>query len=348
MLATKSRLRCRSCIVGALNKRNGHKGSFGKRTSHIDGVYFRHTDRLLLRLYMLDGLYQSVICYYTVYLMFQPGNFLAEIGSPVDNPNSFGIFVAFAAVITVNFYILMNTYRWDWATLLVVGISLILAFGWTGIYTSFTSSYSFYGAAAQVMGTLSFWSQTLLTVVICLAPRFLIKSYQKVYMPRDVDVVREQVTQGKFRYLDEVDPSSPGAILDKIEHTPSSSSTGTDPKANGYSARPVSKGDSERPMYPPSITNTTTTRNPHSQQGSDDSTTPQPFVNRASFDKPRISLDRPRTPMDRPRPSYDRCRSSMDALRPSFEASGDMTTASYLSKVESSKNNAREPSRLRE
>lgn len=302
---------------------------------------------------MIDGLYQSVIVFYMVYLMFRPGTFLASIGSPVDGPTSLGIYVGTAAVIVANTYMLLNTYRWDVATLCVAVLSLLFMVGWTGIYTSFTSSYVFFGAADQVFGTLTFWSQTLLTVIASLIPRFCVKAFQKIYMPLDIDVIREQVIQGKYSYLDNVDASSPGDIMDK-NAAMSSSSTSTeipikvDSKINGNAARTMS--EDARPIYPPSVANTSTTRNPHSQQGSDDSTTPQPFVNRASFDKPRISLDKPRPSFDRPRPSYDRCRSSMDQLRPSFEASRDMTTASYLSKVESSKNNnnPREPSRLRD
>lgn len=295
---------------------------------------------------MFDGLYQSVIVFFMAYLLYRPGTFLAEAGPPVTSPGQMGIYVGTAAVVVVNAYILMNMYRWDYATLFVATLSILFFVGWTGIYTSFTSSAFFYGGATEVFGTLSFWCQTLLTIVICLAPRFCIKAYQKIYRPRDVDIVREQVRQGRFKHLDDADPSSPSAILGKGA-SPSSISTDSDPKSNGNAVRQMS--EDQRPFYPPSVAPTATTRNPHSTQGSDDSTAPQPVQNRASFDKPRISLDRPRPSFDRPRPSYDRVRSSMEQIRPSFESSRDMTTASYLSRIESSSNTAvREPSRLRE
>ena len=295
---------------------------------------------------MFDGLYQSLIVYFMGHLLFAPATFNTDDGRTINDIQRMGVYIANSAITVINLYILMNTYRWDVGTVGVAILSLLFIFGWTGIYTSFTVSFQFYEAANQVYGQLSFWVQNLLVIVIALMPRFCIKAYQKMYIPRDIDVVREQVRQGKFRYLDKLDPDSP-AILSGGKHLPSeSSSEGSDFKSNGLPGRQMSHmSDDKRPMYPPSTapTATTGTRNPHSTQNSDDST-PMPLsATRHSFDGPRIPLEH------RPRPSFDRVRSSMDALRPSFEAA-DMTSAAQLSRVESRtpSSHSREPSRLRE
>jgi phospholipid-translocating ATPase len=154
---------------------------------------------------MLDGLYQSVICFYMAYCLFLPGNFVTSNGLSLDERERFGAYIGPAAVVCINVYILLNTYRWDWLMILLVSISILLVWFWTGVYSSFTSSDYFYKAAAEVFGEATFWAVTSLSVILSLLPRFFIKTIQKVYFPYDVDIVREQVRQGKFDYLDAAD-----------------------------------------------------------------------------------------------------------------------------------------------
>lgn len=250
--------------------------------------------------------------------------------------------------------------------LLITAISILLIWAWTGIYTAFDAGFTFYKAAPQVYGELSFWASILLGTIVCLLPRFTVKSIQKIYFPLDVDIIREQVVQGKFDYLKENDsfiPPPPPAETEKVNSLSSSdiSKPGNKPgERNTMSSVP----DDERPIYPPSVAPTATTHNPRSQNGSDSTNftgpryswpdqqqqQPQPSADRlgedrladlrpsprVSMDRSRPSMDRTRPSMDRSRPSYDRARSSMDRIRHSFEASNDFTSAARLSRLESS------------
>lgn len=307
--------------------------------------------------YMIDGLYQSVLCFYFAYLIFEPGNFATESGRNINDYKRLGVYIGTPVVVIVNIYIMMNTYRWDWFMLLISTISALLIFFWTGVYTSFTAGFTFYGAGSQVFGALSFWAALLLVVIICLLPRFAVKSIQKIYFPLDVDIIREQVRQGKFDYLREVDPSKvPLSSTDKLNGASSTSSSELSKPAEtkGHQRGANSKmSEDMRPIYPPSVAPTATTHNPRSHNGSDgtDYTGHRSSIDRAfpmapdshrqgthSPIVPDISepLDAPRYSQDRPRPSFDRLRSSMDRTRPSFEASRDFTSAAYLARVESS------------
>lgn len=258
---------------------------------------------------MVDGLYQSVICFFMAYLLFAPGNFVTESGHNVNDNKRIGVYIANAAVVVVNTYILLNTYRWDWLMVLITLISVLLIFAWTGIYTSFTASFLFYKAGAEVYGQATFWAQTFLTVVICLLPRFAAKSYQKIYRPRDVDIVREQVRQGKFDYLKNEDPSNL-AVVDKA------SSRSSDSTGKGKNLDSPTRPEDERPIYPGSVAATTT--NPHSPENSHD-----------SWNAPTPQITAPT------RPSYDRMRTSTDKWSPSFARSPDLTTAARLTRMES-------------
>ena len=278
---------------------------------------------------MLDGTYQSLICFYMPYLLFAPATFETSSGLSVNDTKRIGVYVACAAVLVVNVYILLNTYRWDWLMLLLLTISILLIWFWTGVYTAFSSSYQFYKAAPQVYGQLTFWTLTLLTILICLLPRFTAKAFQKIYMPRDVDIIREQVRLGKFKYLDSFEAYVPPKTVSAVS---SEDSQPVKPAMGGK--MPLADNESQRPIYPPSVAPTNTTYNPHSNNGSDGT---DYTGHKSSLERPaRPSLERPRPSFDRPRPSFDRMRDSMDKIRPSYEASNEFTSAALLTRIESS------------
>ncbi|KAL4948416.1 hypothetical protein BDW69DRAFT_92684 [Aspergillus filifer] len=293
----------------------------------VPQLYMRGIERLewsqtKFWLHMLDGFYQSVICFYIPYLLYEPGNFVHPSGKDVSDRNRMGILVASCAVIASNTYILLNTYRWDWLTVLINAISCLLIFFWTGVYSSVQASAQFYGAAAQTYGTLDFWVLLLVTVTICLLPRFMVKSVQKVFFPLDVDIIREQITQGKFKYLD-----------DHEEFVPKAVSSANDSAASSDLGKPVDSGTRQNPfsddqqIYAESVAPTVRTHNPRGQNGSNGTTYAS-------------SIDTTRNPhpqaVDYVRSSAERTRHSFDRARQSFDAADGFSSANNLTRVESS------------
>ena len=275
---------------------------------------------------MFDGLYQSLICFFMPYLLYEPANFVSDNGLDLNDRTRMGVFIASAAIIASNTYILLNTYRWDWLTVLINVISSLLIFIWTGIYSSFTASGQFYKAGAEVYGALSFWAVLLLTVWICLLPRFAIKSVQKVFFPYDVDIIREQHSQGHFKHLENflTLPEEVGGKSGGVSDESATSSDVGKPIQPSMKQEPIGP-DEERPFYPPSMAPTTNTHNPRSQNGS----------NGTNYSWDTTQNAQPQT-VDYVRRSADRTRHSFDRVRSSFEASNDFTSANMLSRVESS------------
>lgn len=284
---------------------------------------------------MVDGVYQSAIAFYFVYLVFAPATFATGNGLDLAELKRMGITVATIAVCAANFFVLFNTFRWDWIMVLVVIVSTLFIWFWTGIYTSFSSSAQFYKGGAEVYGSLNFWAVLLVALIACLLPRFIIKSTQKMFFPLDVDIIREQVKQGKFDYLNVTDAFIPPPPDKAMSKAPSD--------ASKYKVANAQDGDEDvRPIYPPSVAPTATTHNPRSQNGSNSTE----YTFRPSLDaipgtpQPPLAPQAPnpahRMSMDRPRPSFDRARMSMDRVRPSFECSNDFTSAAMLTRMESS------------
>jgi len=308
-------------FMGILDQDVSDKVSLAVPQLYRRGIERKEWTQRKFWLYMIDGLYQSVICFYMAYLIFRPANFVTANGLSLDDRERFGVYIGPAAVIAINLYILLNTYRWDWLMCLLVAISILLIWFWTGVYSAFQSSEYFYRAAAQCFSEATFWATTVLSVILSLLPRFLIKFIQKVYFPYDIDIVREQVRQGKFTYLDVPDTSS-----DAFSKAASSSSSDI-AKPSKHTHYP-SVDESMRPIYPPSVAPTAATHNPRSQNGSDGT----------DYLRHRMSLEQPptRQSLDRARPSFDRMRQSMDKIRPSYEMSPDFTSAARLTRLESS------------
>ncbi len=353
--------------MGFLDQDVSDKVSLAVPQLYRRGIERKEWTQTKFWLYMIDGLYQSLIAFFFTYLNFQPATFLSEGGKGINDYKRTGAFIANPIVVIVNMYFLLNTYRWDWFFVLITTISALLIFLWTGAYTSFTAGFTFYGAAAEVYGTLSFWCNFFLTIIVCLLPRFAAKTFQKMYMPRDIDIVREQVKQGKFDYLNDIAPDNVSPAPEKLMDS-ASSTDDTKPSKQGAQQMQQSKNDDTRPIYPPSVAATATTHGTRTGNGSDGTeythhrddsldrqfpyvggrtehnlntnnlTTPlSPTITTSDMDGPSPQTPTYGTPTyERPRPSFERVRSSMDRVRPSFEASRDFTSAAYLTRVESS------------
>lgn len=162
--------------------------------------------------YMADALYQSVISFFFPYLLYYI-TFPNANGLPLDHRFLVGVFVTAISCIACNLNILLHQYRWDWLSVLIVAISILLIFIWTGLWTVTTYAGEFYKAAPQVFGTLSFWLCSLIGVLICLIPRFFYDFLQKLYWPKDIDVIRECCKIGNFdAYPDDYDPTDPNKV----------------------------------------------------------------------------------------------------------------------------------------
>lgn len=91
----------------------------------------------------------------------------------IDHRFYVGIVAACISVTACDLYVLLRQYRWDWLSLLIDIISILLVFFWTGVW-SVNKNYSgeFYRAGAQTLGTLGVWCCFFVAVIACLLPRF--------------------------------------------------------------------------------------------------------------------------------------------------------------------------------
>lgn len=281
---------------------------------------------------MIDGIYQSVICFFMTYLLFHTGGFASSSGRDLNSRELMGVYVGCSSIAVVNAYVLMNQYRWDWLFVLITFLSIMMIWLWTGIYSAFSATGEFYKSADHVYGALSFWATTLLTVMVCLIPRFSAKVVQKLYFPRDIDIIREKVRLGEFKHLYGNSGDSPVS---------QASSTASSELIKPSLQKTYVQDDDRRPIYPPSVAPTATTAGKRASGNGSNGSDGSGYTGTGTFTPHRYSMDtpRPRPSMDRARPSMDRVRMSLDVHRPtraSFEITADFTSAAMLARMESS------------
>ena len=195
----------------------------------------------------------------------------------------------------------MNQQHWDWLFLLIVALSVLSVWAWTGIYSQFQATPTFYKIAAHVFGTPSFWAVTFLMIIVCFLPRFTAKTIQKFYLPHDSDIIREQVRLHVFdekaivASTNKEISSSPLPSPPKKKGFLSSASSGSGKSGKSRSPSPAKMernfaNDDEQPIYPPSVAHSSSRplspqeSAPQSETDSSETATPNRGHHRRSTD----------------------------------------------------------------
>ncbi|KAI5966195.1 uncharacterized protein KGF55_000504 [Candida pseudojiufengensis] len=175
---------------------------------YISGILSKDWSQYKFIIYMIDGLYQSVISFFFPFLLFYK-SFQNPQGMTIDHRFFMGVVAACIAVTACDLFVLLKQHRWDWLSLLIYAISILLVYFWTGVW-SVNKNYSgeFYRAGAQTLGTLGVWCCIFIGIIACLLPTFTIDFLRVNFKPTDVDIIREQVRNGKFDdYPEGYDPT---------------------------------------------------------------------------------------------------------------------------------------------
>ncbi|ODQ64350.1 phospholipid-translocating P-type ATPase [Nadsonia fulvescens var. elongata DSM 6958] len=214
-------------IMGILDQDVDDRISLNVPQLYRNGILRLGWSQAKIWVYMFDGIYQSLISFFFPYCLYYTGGFNNMQGMSTDHRFQIGVIVCSIAVISCNVYVIMNQYRWDWISILVVVLSCLSVYIWTGIYSSFTASSEFYKSASIVFGTLGYWTTVLLGVITCLLPHFAYMVFRNIFQPNDVDIVRERWLAGHFNHLppcnDEVPPLS--SVMTNAEHVYSNDKT---------------------------------------------------------------------------------------------------------------------------
>ncbi|KAK0212024.1 phospholipid-translocating ATPase [Armillaria fumosa] len=140
--------------------------------------------------YVLDGVYQSVIIFFFI---------LYGYFSPTSRDPEFSIIMVLSAVIVINLFIGMNTNVWTGWVFFAVLIGIILVW----LYTACEDSYLYRNpwltclqfihdpiSSVLLFRSALFWLSLPITVCVSLAPRYVAKAWKFGFAPDVIDILR--------------------------------------------------------------------------------------------------------------------------------------------------------------
>ncbi|GJE99985.1 phospholipid-transporting ATPase [Phanerochaete sordida] len=185
-------------VLGAFDQDINAKAALAFPQLYIRGIRGLEYTRTKFWLYMLDGLYQSLVVFYIPYFVWTLGPPMSWNGKSVESLSDFGTTVSVAAIWAANTYVGINTHYWTVITWVVVLGSSVVMFAWIVIYSYFPSS-DFVEEVVVLCGQSIFWFSVIVSVMIALTPRFLVKFISTSYFPQDRDIVREMWVHGDLK-----------------------------------------------------------------------------------------------------------------------------------------------------
>ncbi|KAG2123558.1 hypothetical protein BD769DRAFT_1470822 [Suillus cothurnatus] len=192
-------------VLGSFDQDINAKAALAFPQLYVRGIRGLEYTRTKFWFYMLDGLYQSAVVFFIPYLVWQLGLAVSSNGKGIDSLADFGTTVAVAAIFAANTYVGMNTHYWTSITWVVgIGSSLVMLL-WIVIYsflpvnTFFSNTDGFIDEVEILFSNVTFWTTIVFSVLVALAPRFLIKFFKSTYMPLDKDIVREMWVGGDLK-----------------------------------------------------------------------------------------------------------------------------------------------------
>ncbi|EKM52958.1 uncharacterized protein PHACADRAFT_259127 [Phanerochaete carnosa HHB-10118-sp] len=185
-------------VLGAFDQDINAKAALAFPQLYVRGIRGLEYTRTKFWLYMLDGLYQSLVVFYIPYFVWALGAPLSSDGRAVESLADFGTTVSVAAIWAANTYVGISTHYWTVIAWAVILGSSIVMFLWIVIYSFFESS-DFVNEVIVLCGTSIFWFSVIVSVLVALTPRFLVKYISSAYFPQDRDIVREMWVDGDLK-----------------------------------------------------------------------------------------------------------------------------------------------------
>ncbi|KAJ3164162.1 hypothetical protein HK101_000496, partial [Irineochytrium annulatum] len=142
---------------------------------------------------MGESVYQSLVCFYTIYFAVSEQVFAS--GRDVDKDHV-GVIMAILVAIEANLFVAINMHSWTLLSAFAIGGSIAITFLYTEIYAVFPFGIS--GVAGDLFGWPVFWLILVIQVCVGHMPRVLAMYARRTMWPSDLQIVQEIQ---KFRKL---------------------------------------------------------------------------------------------------------------------------------------------------
>lgn len=176
----------------------------------------RRFNRQVFWLQILDGVWQSVMCFVIPYHMYgRAEGAQGPHGGQTSYLFQLGNIIAACVVVSTNTSVVFKARRWNGIT---VAAYLICTAGFFIIpliidgvaHTLSDFTWDYYQLSEPMFRTPLFWLTLLVTVTAAILPRFIRQAYHQLFYPDSVDIIREVELLG----LDLVPPESESKLTE--------------------------------------------------------------------------------------------------------------------------------------
>ncbi|PLW09182.1 hypothetical protein PCASD_21506 [Puccinia coronata f. sp. avenae] len=149
-------------------------------------------------MYMIQGIYQGSVCFFLITFAYDstsPRSDGLDVGM-----NEVSTVVIIAIILVCNLFHGLDQAIWNWWLFVCVFLGPVLILIYTAVYSAIKPGWIWtyaYGNNHFLWSAAYWWLGLLITIVLSLAPHYLIKYYQETYYPNDLQILR---------YVNRVDP----------------------------------------------------------------------------------------------------------------------------------------------
>ncbi|CAG8530283.1 11561_t:CDS:10 [Diversispora eburnea] len=179
-------------FLGAFDQDVNTKTSLKYPQLYKRGILQQDFTKSKFWLYVIDAVYQSVVCFFIPWGLLLYGSSHAN-GLQNNGISDLGTMVAGSIVATTNLFIGLNIMNWSWMAFAVIIFSILSFYIWVEFYSLWY--IGFFRMDLILYTEIEFWLAVSLAVVISILPRYLVKYVHKTYWPSDTDIIREQVDE---------------------------------------------------------------------------------------------------------------------------------------------------------
>ncbi|PVU95623.1 hypothetical protein BB559_001942 [Furculomyces boomerangus] len=177
-------------VLGCIDRPFNYKTALIYTNVYKDGINNEYFSYKKFFMYMLDGLYQSFVCFFGFFTMTGYFNLFTTQTGKVWSSYDVSTAIACAIVICASLTVGMNTWSFSWIMFLSIGFS-IFAFFIATIIISLIPGSNVYQVYISLFGTAIFWITLVLVILVALLPRYIYRYYTASLKPKDIDIIRE-------------------------------------------------------------------------------------------------------------------------------------------------------------
>lgn len=182
-------------FMGAFDQDVDAKTSMQFPALYLRGIKQKHFTRSKFWLYVLDALYQSIICFFIPWYL---SNDVYASGRSTNDLVALGTLISACSVVVANLYVGLNMFHWTKMIFTVIFGSIIVFFLYCWVYANFfTIENTFYGMDDIILSSPAFWFAIALSVILTMLPHYVYKFARQYLKPNDIIIVREQLYREK-------------------------------------------------------------------------------------------------------------------------------------------------------